>query len=257
MKETECPDEWIPTRKSLLTRLKSWDDQEGWQEFFNTYWRLIYGVARQAGLGDAEAQEVVQLTVIAVADKMKSGEFKYDPKRGSFKAWLLTQTQWRVSDQFRKRRQHDEGPIRSTTQVPLGQWALVATTWNGTNLSYFLDGNPIGTFPFAATMFDPSPGTRRADIGVDDQEVGFIHGALDDVRVYNRALTAAQIQELYHVEGVPWVVAAPASQVVSPTANVGFSVVASGSEPLSYQWSSNGIPMAGQTSSILNLPNVS
>ena len=108
MKHTDAYDEWIPTRQSLLTRLKHWDDQEGWQEFFDTYWRLIYGVARQAGLNDVEAQEVVQTTVIAVAEKMKSGEFHYDPARGSFKAWLLTHTQWRVSDQFRKRRQHAE-----------------------------------------------------------------------------------------------------------------------------------------------------
>lgn len=100
MKENNFPDEWIPTRRSLLTRLKNWDDQEGWQEFFDTYWRLLYGVARQAGLNDAEAQDVVQTTVIAVAGKMK---FKYDSARGSFKGWLLTHTQWRISDQFRKR----------------------------------------------------------------------------------------------------------------------------------------------------------
>ena len=106
MNKTDFPDEWIPTRRSLLTRLKNWDDQEGWQEFFDTYWRLIYGVARSAGLNDAEAQEVVQTTVIAVAGKMKTGAFKYDPARGSFKRWLLTHTQWRVSDQFRKREQH-------------------------------------------------------------------------------------------------------------------------------------------------------
>lgn len=92
-----------PTRKSLLTRLKSWDDQEGWREFFETYWRLIYGVARKAELNDAEAQDVVQETVIAIAKKMKKGEFKYDPARGSFKAWLLTLTQWRINDQLRKR----------------------------------------------------------------------------------------------------------------------------------------------------------
>ena len=30
-------DEWIPTRQSLLTRLKHWDDQEGWHDFFDTY----------------------------------------------------------------------------------------------------------------------------------------------------------------------------------------------------------------------------
>ncbi len=114
MKRPDDPEEWIPTRKSLLSRLKNWDDQEGWREFFETYWRLIYGVARKAGLNDTEAQEVVQETVIALAKKMKAGEFKYDPARGSFKGWLLTLTQWRVSDQFRKRRQaakrHPEVP---------------------------------------------------------------------------------------------------------------------------------------------------
>lgn len=103
MRITGLPEEWIPTRQSLLTRLKNWDDQEGWQEFFNTYWRLLYGVARKAGLNDAEAQDVVQLTVIEVAERMKKREFKYDPARGSFKAWLLTQTKWRISDVFRNR----------------------------------------------------------------------------------------------------------------------------------------------------------
>lgn len=105
MKTRDHADEWIPTRQSLLTRLKNWDDQEGWREFFETYWRLVYGVARKADLNDAEAQDVVQETVIAIAKKMKKGEFKYDPVRGSFKAWLFTLTQWRISDQFRKRQQ--------------------------------------------------------------------------------------------------------------------------------------------------------
>ena len=105
MNTPDAYDEWIPTRQSLLTRLKHWDDQEGWQEFFDTYWRLIYGVAIKAGLNDSEAQEVVQVSVITVAKKMKAGTFKYDPNRGSFKAWLLTLTQWRISDQFRRRQQ--------------------------------------------------------------------------------------------------------------------------------------------------------
>ncbi|MBI4661895.1 MAG: sigma-70 family RNA polymerase sigma factor, partial [Verrucomicrobia bacterium] len=38
-------DDTIPTRLSLIERLKNWDDQTSWQDFFNTYWRLIYGVA--------------------------------------------------------------------------------------------------------------------------------------------------------------------------------------------------------------------
>ena len=79
-------DDSIPTRHSLLSRLKHWDDQESWRDFFDTYWKLIYGVAIKSGMTDVEAQEVVQETVIAVAKKI--AEFKTDPAFGSFKAWL-------------------------------------------------------------------------------------------------------------------------------------------------------------------------
>ena len=99
------PDGLIPTRRSLITRLKNWDDQESWKDFFDTYWRLIYGVATKAGLNDAEAQEVVQETIIAAAKQMEG--FKYDPKIGSFKGWLLIQTRWRIADKMRKRREND------------------------------------------------------------------------------------------------------------------------------------------------------
>ena len=91
----------IPTRHSLLNRLKDWGDQTSWQDFFNTYSRLIYNVAVKAGLSDSEAQEVVQETVIAVARKI--GEFKADPTHGSFSAWLMRLTRWRIADQWRKR----------------------------------------------------------------------------------------------------------------------------------------------------------
>lgn len=92
----------IATRHSLLERLKDWADQTGWHEFFDTYGQLIYNVAIKAGLTDVEAQEVVQETVIAVARKI--GEFKADPAHGSFSAWLMKLTRWRIADQWRKRR---------------------------------------------------------------------------------------------------------------------------------------------------------
>ncbi len=96
-------DDLLPTRRSLLSRLKDWDDQESWRDFFNTYWKLIYSAAIKAGLTDAEAQEVVQETIITVAKKMKA--FKYDPSLGSFKGWLLNTTRWRIADQLRLRQQ--------------------------------------------------------------------------------------------------------------------------------------------------------
>jgi RNA polymerase sigma-70 factor (ECF subfamily) len=94
-------DDLLPTRPSLLGRLKDWRDDRSWQEFFDIYWRLIYGVARKAGLSPSEADEVVQETMLTVAKKMK--DFHYDPVRGSFKGWLLQLTGWRITNQFNRR----------------------------------------------------------------------------------------------------------------------------------------------------------
>jgi len=94
-------DELLRTRATLLGRLKDLQDQSSWRQFFDTYWGLIYGVARQAGLSDAEAQDVVQEVMSEVAGHMPT--FQYDPRRGSFKSWLLTKTRWRIIDQRRKR----------------------------------------------------------------------------------------------------------------------------------------------------------
>ena len=96
------PDENIPTRTTLLERLKNWRDDPSWQEFFDTYWKLIYGFAISSGLNEAEAQDVVQETMLSVAKHIPS--FKYDRNLGSFKHWLLNMTRWRIRDQIRKRK---------------------------------------------------------------------------------------------------------------------------------------------------------
>jgi RNA polymerase sigma factor (sigma-70 family) len=94
-------DDLIPTRWTLIGRLKNWDDQESWREFFDTYWKLIYGVGIKSGLSHSEAQDVVQETVISVCRKMEA--FKADPAYGSFKSWLLKLIRWRICDRVRKR----------------------------------------------------------------------------------------------------------------------------------------------------------
>ena len=71
-------------------------------DFFETYWRLIYNAAIKSGLIDAEAQDVVQETVISVFKQMPG--FEYHAHGGSFKSWLLNLTRWRITDQLRKRK---------------------------------------------------------------------------------------------------------------------------------------------------------
>jgi RNA polymerase sigma-70 factor (ECF subfamily) len=95
-------DERIPTKATLLGRLKNSKDQSSWQEFFDIYSKLIYGVARKAGLNDEEAQEVLEATMGLVAQQMPT--FTYNPMIGSFKAWLLNLTRLQIITRSLKRR---------------------------------------------------------------------------------------------------------------------------------------------------------
>jgi RNA polymerase sigma-70 factor (ECF subfamily) len=113
-------EEFIPTRKSLLSRLKNWDDNASWRDFFDTYWKLIYGVALKAGLTHTEAQDVVQETVLGVAKSI--GQFKYDPAVCSFKSWLMQVTRHRIANQFERRKRHPlppETPLDHASETPL------------------------------------------------------------------------------------------------------------------------------------------
>ena len=82
---TLADEDSLPTRRSLLSRLRDLGDSESWRTFFETYWRLLYNVARKSGLADAEAQDVVQETVIAVARRMP--DFRHRP-------WFWARTTW-------------------------------------------------------------------------------------------------------------------------------------------------------------------
>lgn len=94
-------DEPLPTRGSLLERVKNLTDHASWSEFERNYRGLLTGVARRSGLTEQETKEVVQETFITVARKMS--EFRYEPGKDSFKGWLLQILRWRIVDQVRRR----------------------------------------------------------------------------------------------------------------------------------------------------------
>jgi RNA polymerase sigma factor (sigma-70 family) len=104
-----------PTRRSLLLRLQNVLDNDSWKEFFETYWRLLYGAALKAGLSDVEAEDVVQEIIISVVKELP--QLKYDEGK-SFKGWLLTLTSWRIADHYRKQKR----------QVPIDREAAPGET---------------------------------------------------------------------------------------------------------------------------------
>jgi RNA polymerase sigma factor (sigma-70 family) len=106
MQRSGRPDEpeFLPTRQSLLRRLKDWRDQTSWNDFARTYSRFLRGMALKSGLSDADADDVVQETMLAVAKKMPG--FNYNPSAGSFKSWLALIAKRRIADHIRRKHYH-------------------------------------------------------------------------------------------------------------------------------------------------------
>ncbi|MGE3312784.1 MAG: RNA polymerase sigma factor [Limisphaerales bacterium] len=142
---------FLSTRRSLITRLRDTDDHDGWQEFFQTYWRLIYSVAIKSGLTETEAEDVVQETVVTVAKTMD--RYRYVPEKCRFKTWLMRITRMRIVDQFRKR-----GP----ECVPMdGRVDSTSTDTSGE------EGIPISTEPFVQTLWDEEWRRNLIDAAMD------------------------------------------------------------------------------------------
>lgn len=112
-------DEPLPTRASLLERLKNTADDHAWAEFDRAYRGLLVGVARRAGLNEHETAEVVQETWIALARKLP--EFRYEPGKDSFKGWLLQIVRWKIVDQARLRRRFQDGAEPPTVAARLAR----------------------------------------------------------------------------------------------------------------------------------------
>ena len=91
------------TRPSLLLRVRDAGNAEAWRDFDAIYRPMLFRFARSRGLGDAEAEDVVQHCFTAVQHHIRS--FDYDPSRGRFKGWLRTLVNNRVRSVQRARRE--------------------------------------------------------------------------------------------------------------------------------------------------------
>jgi len=140
-----------------------------------------------------------------------------------------------------------------------GVFHHVAVTYDGTNASVFCDGVLLDTRAFYVNT-----GSGAATIGARmDAATEFFNGIVDEVGVYNRALSDAEILALYNAGAAgkcvtptpPVILTQPTNQVVTVSDDATFTVCAVGYS-LSYQWQFNGTNLPGATTASLAFTNV-
>ncbi|TKB66478.1 MAG: LamG domain-containing protein [Nitrospira sp.] len=75
--------------------------------------------------------------------------------------------------------------------LTLDQWSHLAVVFNGSQVQYYLNGALVTTVPLSATI---TAGSNPFRFGADISTNQFFKGSLDEVRIYNRTLTAQEIQ---------------------------------------------------------------
>jgi RNA polymerase sigma-70 factor (ECF subfamily) len=78
----------LPTRPSLLVRIRDLKDADAWGQFVALYEPVIHRFLRRRGLADADAADLAQETLAQIAKVIE--RFEYNPQRGRFRGWLLT-----------------------------------------------------------------------------------------------------------------------------------------------------------------------
>jgi hypothetical protein len=128
----------------------------------------------------------------------------------------------------------------------------------GTNITPYVNGQSLGTQTQAGFGGDTGGSLWIGGIGASSSLDGFL-GTIDELAVYNTALSSATIQ-LHYTKLVfgtnlvpPVIVSQPSSKSLLAGGSPSLSVSATGGLPFAYQWTSNGTAISGATSSTLVL----
>jgi len=148
--------------------------------------------------------------------------------------------------------------VESTTLVRTNEWFHIAGVRGDDYIQIYVNGKlEAQTNVYFQTDYGNHP-LYFATTGQTYYDHKFA-GALDEVTLYDRVLSASEIAAIYAAgaEGKckplnpPNVMTQPQSQTITVGGNVLFTVAASGAAPLSYQWRFNDAPMAGATTTSL------
>ncbi len=155
------------------------------------------------------------------------------------------------------------GPI-FLVQAPftpvIGNWYHFSVVRNNNLYSIYANGAVIGSQ--STNVVIPNP---NAPLTIGKGEAFYFNGLLDEVSIYNRALSASEIEAIYNAEyfgkcfvaSPPFIFAQPTNQITMAGNTANFMVGADSEALLWYQWFFNRTnSIVGATNLFLNLNNV-
>ncbi|MBI3850912.1 MAG: tandem-95 repeat protein [Verrucomicrobia bacterium] len=217
--------------------------------------RLTNGVTLEAWVNPSSVSGTTPRTIIS--------KFDYPPEQpvGTQSGYLLgTTNNGRLFFTVSATGSARTNTMLVTSQVlPTNQWSFIVATYDGAALRIYVNGALAAQTNYSGGIF---PGTANLGLGAIPSSRSFFWpflGLLDEVSLYNRALTDAEIQAIFNADVVgkclvaPTIVTQPQDQAVPLGEDVKFSVSVLGSRPLKYQWRFNGQVIPGATNSALVL----
>ena len=90
----------LPTRQTLLGRIKDQYDEESWADFVSYYKGYIFAIVKRFGLEHHDCEDLVQSVIVKMWEKLP--EFQYDNTRGKFRSWLARVTTYQINDFYKK-----------------------------------------------------------------------------------------------------------------------------------------------------------
>jgi len=154
--------------------------------------------------------------------------------------------------------------------VTSNAWHHIAGIYDGSKIQLYIDGIAWGNSVSVSGAISPMPSNGFLSIGSESGRTTcpfcnrFFNGAIDEVGIYTRALSAGEIAAIYNAGAAgkctaatgPYFFLQPTNRTTFVRSNVVFAAIVGGTPPLAYQWQRYGTNLPSATNSTYTITNV-
>lgn len=123
--------DWITT-STVLASLRDFNNHAAWERFVSRFREPIHRFAKSAGLGESDADDVAQETLVAFAESYRGGS--YDPAKGRLSQWLFGIAYRKAMDERRRGARRPLGAsssqVGSLSQLAVADEASLMASWD-------------------------------------------------------------------------------------------------------------------------------